>query len=69
VYRSEIIVKVSHLIPSEFEFVRENQVIISSLTLNSTTGDYLRNLIQKKVTAIAVESIRDADGVYPVDEQ
>lgn len=66
VYRSEIIVKVSHLIPSEFEFVRENQVIISSLHLNSTTGDYLRNLIQKKVTAIAVESIRDADGVYPV---
>lgn len=66
VYRSEIIVKVSHLIPSEFEFVRENQVIISSLHLNSTTGDYLRNLIQKKVTAIAFESIRDADGVYPV---
>lgn len=66
VYRSEIILKVSPLIPSEFDYVKENQVIISSLHLNSTTGDYLRNLIQKKITAIAFESIRDSDGVYPV---
>ncbi|MGD9978297.1 MAG: alanine dehydrogenase [Bacteroidales bacterium] len=66
VYQSEIILKVAPLISSEYEFVRENQVIISSLHLNSTTGDYLRNLIQKKVTAIAFESIRDADGAYPV---
>ncbi len=66
VYRSEIILKITHLIPSEFEYIRENQIIISSLHLNNTTGDYLRNLIQKKATAIAFESIRDADGVYPV---
>ncbi|MGE0078952.1 MAG: alanine dehydrogenase [Bacteroidales bacterium] len=66
VYQSEIILKVAPLIPSEFEYVRENQVLISSLHLNSTTGDYLRNLIQKKVTAIAFESIKDSDGDYPV---
>lgn len=66
VYRSEIILKVSHLNPTEFDYLRENQVIISSLHLNNTTGEYLRNLIQKKVTAIAFESIRDSDGIYPV---
>ncbi|MCB8963778.1 MAG: alanine dehydrogenase [Bacteroidales bacterium] len=66
VYRSEIILKITHLIPSEFEYIRENQIIFSSLHLNNTTGDYLRSLIQKKATAIAFESIRDADGVYPV---
>ena len=66
VYRSDIILKVTHLNPSEFDYLRENQVILSSLHLNNTTGDYLRSLIQKKVTAIAFESIRDSDGVYPV---
>ncbi|HOA10077.1 MAG: alanine dehydrogenase [Bacteroidales bacterium] len=65
VYRSDIVLKVAPLIPSEFELVRDNQIIMSSLHLNSSTGDYLRKLIQKKVTAIAFESICDSDGSFP----
>lgn len=66
VYKSEIILKVAPLLLNETEFLKENQVIISSLHLNNSTSQYIRNIMQKRVTAIAFESIRDKDGEYPV---
>jgi alanine dehydrogenase len=66
VYKSEIILKVSPLLLSEIELLSENQTVVSSLHLNSTAGQYLRNLMQKRVTAIAFESIRDDDGALPI---
>lgn len=65
VYQSDIILKVSPLTPMEYKYLRENQSILSSLHLNNHTGDYLKNLIQKRVTAIAFESISDTDGEFP----
>ncbi len=66
VYQSEVILKVAPFLMKEIEYLNENQVIISSLLLNSTAGQYFRNLMQKRVTAIAYESIRDQDGAYPL---
>jgi len=66
VYKSEIILKVAPLLLNETDYLKENQVIISSLHLNNSTSQYLRNLMQKRVTAIAFESIRDKDGEYPL---
>lgn len=66
VYKSEIILKVAPLLLNETEYLNEGQVIISSLRLNSSAGQYLRNLMQKRVTSIAFENIRDQDGAYPL---
>lgn len=66
VYRSQIILKVSPLLPSEVDMLAENQVVISSLHLTSTTGQHIRNLIQKRVTAIAYDGIMDHEGSYPI---
>jgi alanine dehydrogenase len=66
VFKSEVILKVAPLLLNEIDFLNENQVIISSLLLNSSAGQYFRNLVQKRVTAIAYESIRDQDGAYPM---
>lgn len=65
VYQSDIILKVSPLTPKEYDYLRESQSILSSLHLNNHTGEYLKSLIQKKVTAIAFESISDSDGEFP----
>ncbi|MDI3528153.1 MAG: alanine dehydrogenase [Tenuifilum sp.] len=65
VYKSDIILKVSHLTPEECNMLRENQAVLSSLHLNKQTGDYLKRLLQKKATAIAFESILDEEGEYP----
>lgn len=66
VYLSDMILKIAPLREGELEFVRENQLIFSSLQLDKATGGYLRNLMQKKVTAIAYERIMDSDGFLPV---
>lgn len=65
VYQSDIVLKIAPLTPKEYEYLRENQSILSSLHLNNHTGDYLKRLIQKRVTAIAFESISDTDGEFP----
>ncbi|HBI81419.1 MAG TPA: alanine dehydrogenase [Bacteroidales bacterium] len=65
VYQSDIILKVSPLTPKEYDYLRDNQSILSSLHLSNHTGEYLKSLIQKRVTAIAFESILDADGEFP----
>ncbi len=66
VFKSQIILKVSPLLPTEVDFLTDSQVIISSLHLTSATGQFLRTLMQKRVSAISYESIRDDDGAYPV---
>jgi len=66
VFKSQIILKVSPLLLNEVDLLTENQVIISSLHLNESTGQFIRNLMQKKVTAIAAENIMDSDGAFPV---
>ncbi len=66
VFKSEIILKVAPLILKETEYLNEGQVIISSLHLNSSAGQYLRNLMQKRITAIAFENIHNQDGEFPL---
>lgn len=66
VFQAQIILKVSPLLPSEIKMLTENQVVISSLHLTPEAGQHIKELMKKKATAIAFESIRDDDGAYPV---
>lgn len=66
VFKSQIILKVSPLLPEEIEMLTENQVVISTLHLTNTTGQHIRSLIQKRVTAFAYDGICDRDGSFPV---
>ncbi len=66
VFKAQIILKVSPLLSEEIDMLSESQVVISSLHLTNKAGDHIRNLMKKKTTAIAYESIRDQDGAYPV---
>lgn len=66
VYKSQIVLKIAPLLPGEIEMLTDNQVVISSLHLTDSAGKNLRNMMKKKATALAFESIRDQDGAYPV---
>lgn len=66
VFKSQIILKVSPLLPEEIEMLTENQVVISTLHLTNTTGQHIRSLIQKRVTAFAYDGICDREGTFPV---
>lgn len=66
VFKCQIILKVSPLLPNEVDMLSENQVVLSSLHLTPAAGQLIKGLMHKRATAIAFESIRDDDGAYPV---
>jgi alanine dehydrogenase len=66
IYQSDIILKIAPLSLEEIDLLHERQVVISSLHLNSQTKQFVQKLLQKKVTAIAFENIKDEHNCYPV---
>lgn len=66
VLKSDIILKIAPLTIKEIAGLKGNQLILSSLHLRNHSEEYIRGLMQKKVTAISFESIKDHYGCYPV---
>ncbi len=66
VYKADIILKVSPLSENELELLRDRQCIISSLQLTSQNKTFFKKQIEKKITALAFEYIKDKSGSYPV---
>jgi alanine dehydrogenase len=66
VYKSDLILKVAPVTPAEQEFLKPRQTLISALQLGVQKEEYFRSLIQKKVTALAFELIRDRANTFSV---
>ncbi|MDT8393590.1 MAG: alanine dehydrogenase [Bacteroidales bacterium] len=66
VYKSKIILKVAPPTLEEIELCSAGNTIISALNQLGRTQDYFKNLIAKKITALAYEMIRDDTGSFPV---
>jgi alanine dehydrogenase len=66
VYQADIILKVAPLTSPEIKMLKGQQIILSSLLLTNQNEEYIRELMAKKVIAIAFENIKDDDGCYPV---
>ncbi len=66
VYQCDIVLKIAPPTIEEIELFKNNQVLLSSLHFPSQNEDYIRKLMQKKVTAISFEGLKDADNCYPV---
>lgn len=68
VYSADAVIKVSPFTEKEVEYLKGNQSILSCLNIFQINEETLRNLIRKKVTAIAFEKIRDNSGEMPYVE-
>jgi alanine dehydrogenase len=66
VFTSDIILKITPPTEKELKMLNSQQILFSSLHLQSQTKEYMQELIQKKVTAIAYEKIKDENNSYPV---
>ncbi len=64
--KSDIILKISPLVEKEIEYLKGNQVIISSLRHMMQDKDYFHRLMKKKITAISYEHLRNNDDSFPV---
>jgi alanine dehydrogenase len=63
---SDLIVKVGPPNEDERDMLKEKQILISALNLGGMTPDFLRELMELRVTGIGFEFIRDPDGTFPL---
>ena len=66
VYKADVILKVSPPTQTEIHLMKKKQTLISALQLKIQTPDFFKELIKKKITAIAYDYIQDEDGIFPV---
>lgn len=65
VYQCNLILKVDPPSLEEIELMEPGQTVISALQLSVQPENYLKQLIKKRVTAIAFDFIQGKDGGYP----
>jgi alanine dehydrogenase len=65
-FQSEIMLKVGSPTEEEIEIMKGNQVIFSSLHVTEKSAEYIRKLMDKKVTTVAYEYLKNSFGSYPV---
>lgn len=64
VYQADVILKVAPFSIDEVDMLRGNQTVFSALHLYSQSPDVIRSLVQKKITAFALENYKDHDDCY-----
>lgn len=66
VFKCDLILKIAPPSEDEIELMTGNQTLISALQLSIQPKVILQKLMNKKVTAIAWDYIRDEEGVFPI---
>jgi alanine dehydrogenase len=66
IFQCDIIFKVSPPIEEEVDLMTTNQTLISAIQITMQPKKILQKLMEKKVTAIAWDYIKDQDGHFPV---
>jgi len=68
VFSADAVIKVAPFTNQEVDYLRGNQIVMSFLNVLQLNEETLAKLMRKKVTAIALEKIKDGNGVMPVME-
>lgn len=66
VYKATMILKVEPPTLEEIDLMQHGQLLISALQLPIQPKDFLKKLINKKITAIAFDYIKDPEGILPI---
>jgi alanine dehydrogenase len=68
VFSADAVIKVAPFTMQEADYLKGNQIVMSFLNVLRLSEETLGKLIRKKVTALALEKIRDINGAMPVVE-
>lgn len=66
VFKCDILLKIDPPTEEEIELMKPGQILISALQLAALKETYIRQLMRKKITAIAYEFLRDESGSLPI---
>ncbi len=65
IFEAEVILKVAPPSEEEIDLLKMHQILISPIHLPTLKDNLLSKLLQKKVTALALEYIKDESGTFP----
>ncbi len=66
VFEADMILKVAAPVEAEIAMLRHKQILISALQMGGQHRESLRSMMDKKVTAVAWDFIKDREGIYPI---
>jgi alanine dehydrogenase len=66
VYKCPILVKTAPPVEADLPFLQMHQIVISPLHLTALKKDLVEKLMAKKITALAIENIKDENQNYPI---
>lgn len=66
VYKAPILVKSAPVVEEELELLQQGQLIISPIHLSALKSELLEKLMEKRITAISFENLKDDSDSYPI---
>lgn len=66
VFRAPILVKSAPVIEEDLPLLQLNQIIISPIHLSAMKADLLQKMMDKRITGISFENLKDDSGTYPI---
>ena len=66
VLRAPILVKSAPVIEEDLPLLQLNQIIISPIHLSAMKADLLQKMMDKRITGISFENLKDDSGTYPI---
>ncbi|MCG8698268.1 MAG: alanine dehydrogenase [Bacteroidales bacterium] len=68
IFNADIIIRTAPFAIKEIEMLKGNQVVMTPLNIMQRVPEYFRKLMNKKITAIAFEFIKNNQDSYPVQQ-
>ena len=66
VFKAPILVKSAPVVDDDLSFLQLNQLVISPIHLSVLKAELLQKMMEKRITAIAFENLKDDSGTYPI---
>jgi alanine dehydrogenase len=66
VFKAPLLVKSAPVVDDDLPFLQPGQIVISPMHLSVLKSDLLEKLMEKKITAIAFEHLKDDSGTLPI---
>ncbi|HTQ27092.1 MAG TPA: alanine dehydrogenase [Puia sp.] len=66
VFRAPILVKSAPVIEEDLPMLQMNQMIISPIHLSALKAELLEKMMEKRITGISFENLKDDSGSYPI---
>src|SRR4249920_2803872 len=66
VYKAPILVKSAPVIEEDLPLLQMNQTIVSPIHLSALKAELLEKMMEKRITGISFENLKDDSGSYPI---